>query len=84
VWPLGRERGGPSGLLEDLATLPPRARVLLVVNDLAVRQTDPDGQVVAALKATRPLIRERPCLYPALPGAGLVCTRIYVFGGAGR
>jgi hypothetical protein len=84
VWPLGRQREGKDAALADVAVLPPEARVLLVVNDLANAQADPEGSVVAALKATRPLVRERPCLYPSLRGAGLVCTRIYLFGRAVR
>jgi hypothetical protein len=63
--------------------VPAGARVLLVVNDLATG-TDPDGSVVAALKAARPLVRERPCLHSAVPGTGLVCARIYLFGAAPR
>ena len=81
VWPLGR-RGGGRGAVHDLERVPPRARVLLVVNDLATGQSDRDGSVVAALKAARPLVRERPCLYPSLRGGGLVCSRIYLFGRA--
>lgn len=84
VWPLGRKRAGSKAALEDLATVPAGARVLLVVNDLATAQADPEGSVVAALKAARPFVRERSCLYPTLSGAGLVCTRIYLFGGVGR
>ena len=83
VWPLGRDRTGTPAALEDLAKVPAGARVVLVVNDLATG-IDPDGSVLAALKATRPLIRERPCLHSALPGTGLVCARIYLFGAAGR
>lgn len=79
VWPLGRGREGAAAALDDLGKVPAGARVLLVVNDLA-NGPDPDGSVVAALKATRPLIRERPCLYAGLPGTGLVCARIYLFG----
>lgn len=83
VWPLGRDREGIGAALDDLAKVPARARVLLVVNDLATGP-DPDGRVVAALKAARPLVRERPCLYSDVPGTGLVCARIYLFGAAGR
>jgi 4-amino-4-deoxy-L-arabinose transferase-like glycosyltransferase len=83
VWPLGRGREGKTAALEDLAKIPAGARVLLVVNDLATG-SDPDGSVVAALKAARTLVRERPCLHSCLPGTGLVCARIYLFGAAGR
>ena len=83
VWPLGRNREGTAAALDDLARVPAAARVLLVVNDLATGP-DPDGSVVAALKAARPLVRERPCLHSALPGTGLVCARIYLFGPARR
>lgn len=83
VWLLGRDPAGTAAAVDDLAKVPAGARVLLVVNDLA-RETDPDGRVVAALKAARPLVRERPCLYWTLPGTGLVCARIYLFGAAGR
>jgi hypothetical protein len=83
VWPLGRGREGIGAALEDLAKVPAGARVLLVVNDLATG-SDPDGSVVAALQAARPLVRERSCLYSSLPGTGLVCARIYLFGAAGR
>jgi len=81
VWPIGRDREGTAAALDDLTRVPAGARVLLVVNDLATG-TDPDGSVVAALKATRPLVRERPCLHSAVPGTGLVCARIYLFGAA--
>jgi len=82
VWPLGRYREGTAAALDDLAKVPPGARILLVVNDLAAGP-DPDGRVVAALKAARPLVRERPCLHSELPGTGLVCARIYLFGPGG-
>ena len=83
VWPIGRDRDGTAAALDDLTRLPAAARVLLVVNDLAAGP-DPDGSVVAALKAERPLVRERPCLHSAVPGTGLVCARIYLFGAASR
>ena len=83
VWPIGRDREGTAAALDDLPKVPAGARVLLVVNDLATG-TDPDGSVVAALKAARPLVRERPCLHSAVPGTGLVCARIYLFGAAPR
>jgi hypothetical protein len=53
-----------------------------VVNDLATDLSDPNGEIVQALGAGRPLIRERACLYPSLAGGGLVCRRILLFGPA--
>jgi hypothetical protein len=82
VRPLGRGREGPTAARDDLAAVPPQARVLLVVNDLARSQSGSEASVVAALRASRPLVRERPCLFPSLRAGGLVCTRIYLFGPA--
>ncbi len=66
--------------VEDLKNIPGDARVLLIVNDIATRMADPKNEVVDALERQRPLIGERPCLYPSLAGAGLVCERILLFG----
>ena len=80
VWPLGLGYEGDTGPVEDLENVPPEARVLLVVNDLAAGYSDPDGAVVEALRAQRPLVRERACLYPRVQGSKLLCSRVYVFG----
>ena len=81
VWALGRD-DAERDVLADLERVPPDARVLLVLNELATSQTDPDGKVAAALAARRVLIRELPCSHDGLPGRGLVCKRMLLFGRA--
>jgi 4-amino-4-deoxy-L-arabinose transferase-like glycosyltransferase len=81
VWALGRDSAGPSGALGDVDRVPPGARVLLVLNDVA-RSSDPGGGVVAALMSRRSLIRELPCPGDAARGRGLVCNRMLLFGPA--
>jgi hypothetical protein len=81
VWALGRNSEGPSGALQDIDRLPPGARVLLVLNDVA-RSSDPGGRVVAALMSRRSLIRELPCPGDPGSGRGLVCNRMLLFGPA--
>jgi hypothetical protein len=82
VWALGRGYTGEGAVFEHLARVPPSSRVLLVINDVAAKQTDPAGKVAQALMSTRPLIRELPCPQEALPGRGLVCNRMLLFGAA--
>lgn len=81
VWALGADSPGPSGALGDVDRLPPGARVLLVLNEVA-RSSDPGGRVVAALMSRRSLIRELPCPGDAGSGRGLVCNRMLLFGPA--
>ena len=81
VWALGRDSEGASGAQRDVDRLPPGARVLLVLNDVA-RSSDPEGRLVAALVSRRSLIRELPCPGDAGSGRGLVCNRMLLFGPA--
>jgi hypothetical protein len=79
VMALGRDYRDEGGVLRDLERVPPESRVLLVLNDVATKHTDPEGKVVAALMAKRSLIREIPCPNEALLGRGLLCDRILLF-----
>lgn len=81
VWALGRDDRGEGGSVRDLDRLPADARVLLVTNDAAL-QSDSEGGVAEALRSRRRLIREIPCPHADLPGRGLVCSRMLLFGRA--
>jgi hypothetical protein len=80
VWALGSEGPGEKGLIADLERVPPRARVLLVLNDIATERTDPKGVALQFLSSRRALIRELPCSQESLLGLGLLCNRILLFG----
>jgi hypothetical protein len=63
---LGQFVAGPqhdqvSNALADLGRVPAKARVLLVLNDLATNLTDRGGKVVTALLARRVPLLEPPC-----------------------
>jgi hypothetical protein len=75
---------GPQGdvavALAEVAALPDARRVLLVVNDLASTFADPRGEVERSMRASRPVLWERPCLEEPVPGFEWFCRRMILFG----
>jgi 4-amino-4-deoxy-L-arabinose transferase-like glycosyltransferase len=76
------ERGEAWAIWQDLASLPRDARLLLVLNNLATLHADPMGIALHALRSTRPIVRDFPCLEDSVWAELLYCNRMILFGPA--
>ncbi len=80
---LAAREGEAAAAVADVASVPAELRVLLLLNDVA-GELDPGAAVVEALRAERALLWEGPCRPDPLPGEGLFCRRMLLFGAAER
>jgi hypothetical protein len=73
--------GELTAVLQDLASVPPSARVLLLRNDLTNAYGDPGDAVLEALRARRPQLAVLPCRdEPPVAGESMLCNGLFLFG----
>ena len=77
---LASERGEPAAAIAAIDELPDDARLLVIVNAIASRYTDPDSEVLRRLRAERPLELTRTCLPSFDSGVGFLCEELLIFG----
>ena len=73
--------GELTAVLQDLASVPPSARVLVLRNDLINVYGDPGDAVLEALRARRPELAVFPCRdEPPVAGESMLCNGLFLFG----
>jgi len=73
--------GELTAVLQDLASVPPGARVLLLRNDLTNAYGDPGDAVLEALRARRAQLAVLPCRdEPPVVGESMLCNGLFLFG----
>jgi len=73
--------GELTAVLQDLASVPPTARVLVLRNNLIYAYGDRGDAVLEALRARRPQLAVFPCRdEPPVVGESMLCNGMFLFG----